>query len=120
MKNTEIIAAEAVAHGLYSQEQADRILKNGGQLEIFTVRVWQKKGYRIRKGEHARIVTDLWEMVKQSPSVDVKEGEIPSENRTTKFVLKKSYLFTADRVVPIEEEVEHGNYTVPHGTGQAV
>ena len=63
---------------------------------LFTFSEWQGKGYKIKKGEHAIINTNLW---KQVTKTDKKTGETE-----TKFILVSASLFSNNQVEIMSNE----------------
>lgn len=93
MTNLEIIMAEAIAHKIYTEEEIEEIMLTTGNLKIHTFAMWKSLGYKVKKGEHARIVTKLWKCKKSTKEVD-EDNEVEYRN----MYLVKSFLFTEDQV----------------------
>ena len=100
MTNTEIIINEALANGLYTEEQIENILASGHMIPLHTFKVWKDNGYIVKKGEHARITTRLWKFTsKAKKSEEADENTEGTENNH--YYLAKAFLFTADQVEKI-------------------
>lgn len=99
MKNIEIIANEAVAANLYTQEQVEEILECGGELPLHTFAGWKARGKMVRKGEHAAIKTRLWKFKKGAKKAEA-EAEV-EEKEESRYYLCKAFLFTAEQVEAI-------------------
>lgn len=76
MTNSEIIFDSAIAHGIFTEEEAVKHLQQTGCLPLHTFNEWRKMGYSVRKGEKAAMVCDIWRMTnyKKDQSAD-KESE---------------------------------------------
>lgn len=93
MTNLEIIINEALINEIYTEDQIAEILATTGDLKINTFATWKAKGYKVKKGEHARIVTKLWKH-KTRKEITEDQEEITYAN----MYLVKAFLFTADQV----------------------
>lgn len=100
MTNTEIIINEAVANGIYTEEQVEEILSAGYTLPIHTFQVWKSAGYIVKKGEHARITTRLWRFTNKSKKADEEQADADG-TENNHYYLAKAFLFTADQVEKI-------------------
>ena len=76
MTNNEIIYSEAIAAGIYTQEQADAILASGHALPIHTFPEWKRLGYSVKKGEKAAIKTRLWKYTTQPTKAAREAAEL--------------------------------------------
>lgn len=94
MNNTQIVVAESIAKGIYTEEQANAYLEKG-DLPIHTYKAWRKAGFAVCKGQKARLVTKLW---KQTKVKNKESGELEE-----RYVKVKSFLFTEDQVAPVTE-----------------
>lgn len=94
MNNTQIIAAESIAKGIFSEEQVNAFLAEGA-LPIHTYEAWKKAGFAVCKGQKARLITKLWKpaKVKNKETGKLEEG----------YVKATSFLFTEDQVAPATE-----------------
>ena len=100
MTNTEIIINEALANGLYTEEQIENILASGHMIPLHTFKAWKEAGYIVKKGEHARITTRLWKFTnKAKKSEEADENTEGTEHNH--YYLAKAFLFTADQVEKI-------------------
>ena len=96
MKNSEWIAKEAVACNLYTQAEADSIMKEKGELPIHTFAKWKQLGFCVKKGEKATIKTSLWK------NINYKYKDEGNETLSgTKIISAVAYLFTENQVEKI-------------------
>ena len=93
MTNLEIIINEALKHEIYTEEEIEEKIENDEDLKIHTFAIWKAKGYKVKKGEHARIVTRLWKYKKGN-----KKEHSPEEEEEAKMYLCKAFLFTEEQV----------------------
>ena len=100
MNNVQIVFNEAIAEGIFSEDEAIAYMKVYGVLPLFTFKVWKDRGKVVRKGEHARLVVRLWKRKTGKSSVAADDDTQDNENRDGYF-LKTCYLFTADQVEPL-------------------
>lgn len=67
---------------------------NGVTGDALTYQVWKKRGYRVRKGEHARFSCKIWKRISK---VELNEdGE--NEEVQNGFILKTAHFFTIEQV----------------------
>lgn len=97
MTNLEIIANEAVANGLLTEEQVEVMILTHGGLPYMTYAEWKYNGYQVKKGAKAVIKTKLWKMVKS------KKEEQNEEGNKTNFIMVPASLFGADQVEKIAQ-----------------
>ncbi len=100
MTNTQIIINEAVANGLYTLEEVEKILASGHMIPLHTFQTWKSEGYIVRKGEHARITTRLWKFTNKAKKNE-ETGENTDGAENDHYYLAKAFLFTADQVEKI-------------------
>lgn len=93
MTNAEIIIEEAISKEVYTPEQVEMFLQKLGCVPLHTFKKWNELGYKVKKGEHARVVTFLWK-----PNVVKEDGE---EKEDLKMYMRKSHLFTIEQVEKI-------------------
>ena len=98
MTNIEIIVNEAIQNKIYTKEEVIERIKECGELPLHTFQAWKSKGYAVKKGEKATIVTKLWKY--KTYTVKNKQGE---EEERTKCYLFKAYLFTENQVEEIKK-----------------
>lgn len=82
MTNNEIIYSEAIAAGIYTQEQADAILASGHALPLHTFPEWKRLGYSVKKGEKAAVKTRLWKYTTQPTKAAREAAELAGKERT--------------------------------------
>lgn len=95
MTNAQIIIKEAIAKEVYTPEQVEMFLQKLGCVPLHTFKKWNDLGYKVKKGEHARVVTFLWK-----PNVKKEDGE-EKETTDTRMYMRKSHLFTMEQVEKI-------------------
>ncbi len=91
--NQSIIIDEGVKHGVFTETEAELMLLYGQDIPLHTFVGWHNLGKTPRKGEHG-IPTRLWKRSKDKSD---------NENEREKFILVKSYLFSASQVEDIAE-----------------
>ena len=102
MTNIQIIANEAVANNLYTEEQVIELFETMGCLPLFTFAEWKKAGYFVKKGEKAKLTCFIWKMKKTKTTVPQKDGndvEVDEKN----FYKVKAFLFDITQVEKIEK-----------------
>ena len=97
MTNFEIITNEAIANGLYTEEEAIQIIEERGALPLHTFAEWKKHGYNVRKGEHAKLTCYIWRMNVKKGVLPMKDGD-DVEIDESHFYKTKAFFFTADQV----------------------
>ena len=95
MTNAQIIFNEAIASGVYTEAEALSFIEKFGAIPLHTFKRWNDLGYKVKKGEHARVTTYLWK-----PNTKKEKGE-EKETTDTKMYMRKSYLFTIEQVEKI-------------------
>lgn len=102
MNNLEIILEEAIAAGLYTKEEAEKIIESEGCLPLHTYSHWrQDYGMAVKKGEHAIITTRLWKYRQKKKKED--EAEKKEEDNSSDYYKAKAFLFSREQVEPIKE-----------------
>lgn len=96
MTNLQIIVHEAVAHKIYTEDEAIEMIEKHGELPLHTFQAWKKRGYTVKKGEKATIATKLWKF-----KTFVKENDDGEDDEVEKAYLYRAYLFTAEQVEKI-------------------
>ena len=98
MTNLQIIASEAIANNIYTEQEVEKIIGAGYRLPIHTFAEWKRMGYIVRKGEHATITTRLWKFTnKKQDAADDADGNQEPDH----YYLAKAFLFTKDQVEKI-------------------
>ena len=95
MTNTEIIARESVANGIYTKEQVESLISNFIDLGLHTYQEWKRLGYQVKKGEKAIFKTKLWRYKNAKKSVDDEEEE-------SYYYLTNAYIFSRNQVERLE------------------
>lgn len=111
MTNTDIIIGEAIKAGLYTKEQVEAFLKNGLSLPLNTFARWNKLGYKIKKGEKAKLTCLIWNRKKRKSTMneiqnilednDSDISEINDEKDEADFYKTKAYFFDNTQVEKI-------------------
>jgi hypothetical protein len=104
MTNEKIITELAMQ--LYGEDAVIKMLEAGIEPPLHTLQGWSKRGYKVKKGEHAVFETRLWRRKKNnskesSETEDEEQNALPDRN----FYMCKSFLFGAEQV----ERMEAGN-----------
>ena len=68
----------------------------GEDVELYTFSEWKKRGYMVKKGEHAKYHTTLWKHKTKSSKED-------SEVVQGYCFMKKTHLFTREQVEPMNK-----------------
>ena len=76
MSNREIVSTECMLKGIAE--------------EVYTYGEWKKRGYQVKKGQHACITTQLWKQVKYNDKVSGEEK--------TKMIMTKATLYSRSQV----------------------
>lgn len=105
MTNNEIIYSEAIAAGIYTQEQADAILAADRPLPIHTFPEWLRMGYGAKKGEKAAIKTRLWKYTTKPTKAAREAAELAGKepDADPHYYLAPAYLFTTAQVQPTQD-----------------
>lgn len=96
MTNFQIITNEAINAGLYTAEQAQEIFESGRSLPLHTFKEWQRMGYRIRKGEHAKLTCFIWRFKNKTGMFP--QGENDVEIDESHFYKTKAHFFDDTQV----------------------
>ena len=98
MTNVAIITTAAVQAGIFSETEAEAIIKSGRELPLHTFAEWKRLGFMVKKGEKARMQVEIWKksnkIVAKATMPDGTEEEIESG----RFYKKLSHFFTIDQV----------------------
>ncbi len=101
MTNQQIIAD--IASSIYGEDAVIRMIENGEDIPLHTVKGWNSRGpYRIKKGEHG-IETRLWKKRKKKNTDTLVEDENAGETGSDDFYLAKAFLFRKDQVEIVDE-----------------
>ncbi|MCD8110143.1 MAG: hypothetical protein LUE14_08605 [Clostridiales bacterium] len=92
--NTERIMRDAIANGIYTQEQVDMFLSAGKTPPIHTSETWRRLGFRVKEQESPRLCTKLWQYAEN----DTLPDNSGKEESGGHFYLTKAYLYTSDQV----------------------
>lgn len=96
MTNLTIITAAAIQAGIFTEAEADAIIKTGHRLPLHTFAEWKRMGYNVKKGEKARMKCDIWR--KSNKKEENADGE---EVENDRFYKKVAHFFTFDQVEKI-------------------
>ena len=97
MTNLQIIAAAAIASGLYTEEQVEACFASGHQLPLHTFNEWKRLGFTVKKGEKAALKVDIWKKSNKKITAENENGD-EIEAETGRFYKKLSHFFTFDQV----------------------
>lgn len=96
MTNLAIITAAAVQNGIFSETEAEAIIKSGHDLPLHTFAEWKRLGYSVKKGEKACMKCDIWR--KSNKKQQDENGE---EVESDRFYKKLAHFFTLAQVEKI-------------------
>ena len=85
-------------------------LLNGITEEVDTFQGWQRKGCKVRRGEHAAFATEIWHP-RKSKKVN-EETKEESEEFNGNYFKKKAFFFTSSQVDGYEEEKVKNKYEI--------
>lgn len=112
MNNEQLIFNIAIANELYTQEEAEQIIADHGELPLHSLAGWKQRSpagfeYKIKKGEHG-LETRLWKKRKKGK---MEDDSNQNEEMTGKkyFYLAKTFLFTENQVELVKVEEKRGN-----------
>ena len=95
MTNEQIIADIAVT--IWGEKAVEEMILKG-EIPLHTAKVWNDRGYMIRKNEHG-LRTRLWKKRKRKNISIAEEDEQPGQiPNSSDFYLAKAYLFRGDQV----------------------
>lgn len=98
MKNTDIIAQEAIANGIFTADEIATMIMSEIEIPLHTFAGWKSRGFVVKRGEHAKITTGLWKYTSRKEVNDDDE-----EIEVGKCRMVKAFLFTHDQVTPIAQ-----------------
>ena len=104
MTNIQIIANEAIAHNLYTEEEVVALFETTGCLPLFTFAEWKKAGYFVKKGEKAKLTCYIWKMKKEKTQGKDKNGN-EVEIDETNFYKVKAFFFDNTQVEKLQSVV---------------
>lgn len=102
MTNLDIITTAAIESGIYTKEEAMQLLEAGFGLPLYTFAEWKKAGYKVKRGEHAKLVCKIWQ--KRTGKAKEEEAEQDKAGKPNDFFLKTAHFFTAEQVEKIKED----------------
>lgn len=102
MTNQEILEQEIVLNKLMTKKELESYIEENLSLPLYlTFTEWNKRGYKIQKGQKAVIKTKLW--MKTKKKID-KEKESNEDNIEEHFVLVNASLFGENQVEKMEDK----------------
>lgn len=96
MTNFDIITNAAIEAGIYTEEQIKEMISKGGDVPLHTFKEWQRIGYQVRKGEHAKLTCYIWRMNNKTSTMTI--NGIEQENDESHYYKTKAFFFTAEQV----------------------
>jgi hypothetical protein len=100
MTNQEILEQEILLNKLMTKEELESYIEENFSLPLYlTYAEWNKRGYKIQKGQKVAIKTKLWMRTKRK--ID-KTKELDDENTQEGFVLVSASLFGPEQVEKVE------------------
>jgi len=104
MTNLQIIANEAIANQLYTEDEVVEYFETIGCLPLFTFAEWKKKGYFVKKGEKAKLMCYIWKHKKSKTTVPMQDGnDVEVDERN--FYKVKAFFFNETQVEKMVEKV---------------
>ena len=102
MTNQQILEQEILLNKLMTKEELEKYIQENLSLPLYlTFAEWNKRGYKIQKGQKAVIKTKLWMRAKRK--ID-KTKELDDENTQEGFVLVNASLFGENQVEKMEDK----------------
>ena len=101
MTNFKIITDSAIAAGLFTEAEATAIIESGASLPVHTFAEWKRRGYNVKKGEHAKLTCFIWRMNNKKGTLPMKDGD-DVEIDESHFYKTKAYFFTREQVEAIK------------------
>ena len=104
MTNEMIIYNAAVDHGFTTAQLDALLVAYKGELPFHTFQGWKKRGYSVKKGEHALFRAELWRFTNKVSKALAesmkKEGQDAPED-DPHYYKKLSFLFSREQVEEI-------------------
>ena len=94
MKNANLIMDAALKAGIYTQDEADRLMKENGQLPIHTAAAWRQLGMQVKTDEKPAFFVRLWRFRPAEGANDTDSG----------FYAARSAVYLQSQVEPIGGE----------------
>lgn len=104
MTNFEIITSAAIAEGIYTKEQIEKMLSTIGEVPLHTFAEWKRMGFSVKKGEHAKLTCNIWRWNSKKGVVPMEDGN-DVEVDESHFYKTKAFFFTGDQVERIARTV---------------
>lgn len=106
MTNSQIIYNTALAYGFTEEQLFQLMVAYKGDLPFHTFQEWKKRGYSVKKGEHAIFSADLWKYTDKPSKAMIqaaKEAGTDAPEQSPHYYKKLSYLFSASQVERIKK-----------------
>lgn len=97
MTNFELITGAAIAEGIYTEQEIVELIKQTGDLPLHTFAEWKRMGYRVKKGEHAKMTCFIWKWSDKQKTVEQEDGN-EVEIDASHFYKTKAFFFTKEQV----------------------
>ena len=98
MTNLAIITAAAIQAGIFSETEADAIIKSGRALPLHTFAEWKRMGFAVKKGEKARMQVEIRKTSTKIVGKAARPDRAEEEIESGRFYKKLSHFFTFDQV----------------------
>lgn len=95
MTNVQIITMEAIAQGIYTEEQATNFFSAGQLLPLFTYAEWKHKGFQVKRGEKACMKASIWMKKK-------KKADEDEDKKQNDYYIKTASFFRPEQVEEIK------------------
>lgn len=105
MTNFQIITNAIIDAGLMTKNEVEELIKNKKELPYHTFADWKNRGYKIKKGEHAKLTALIWKRkMKKKTDIEFPEelgeeiSDINEEEDTGRFFKTKAFFFDETQV----------------------
>ena len=101
MTNTEIIANALKARGMTDDQLQQLMDAYRGDLPFHTLPEWNRRGYRVKTGEKAFLICDLWKHTSKPSKATIQAAEEAGKaapETSPHFYKKTSYVFSFSQV----------------------
>lgn len=101
MTNQTIITAAAIQAGIFTEEEADAIIKTGHALPLHTFAEWKRMGFAVKKGEKACMKVEIWRKSNKTVAKATMPDGTVENVESDRFYKKLAHFFTFQQVEKI-------------------